>query len=541
MKLFNRRQRRAVLMSLALMGALSTAIAQAAPGIPSGESCGKLSGVKLDNTTIASAVEVPAGSTVRNEFPPSESAPLPAHCLVRGEIGHHNGADGRAYGNKFELRLPNDWSGRLLFQGGGGLDGVVRPAVGMVVMDPTAHIDMALARGYAVVSTDAGHDQATLKSPGDFGADPQALADYIFSSTKVVTAAAQILVKSYYKRGSTHTYFMGCSEGGREGLIAAQRYPEVFDGVVAGAPAFHLTRAFVAEAWNSQAYAAIAPRAPNGMPDISQALTDQDLKILADAVLAKCDALDGVRDGSINDPIACGFDPDTIRCPAAQGNQCLATEKIAAIKKVFEGPKNAAGQALYSHWLYDSGVSEFGWRLWMLGSGQMPAINVMIAPAAINGLALGNKPPAIDIFRMNFETDVARIDAGAPQLNATSTDYAGFRRRNGKLLLYNGVSDPIFSAADLARYYDSIPDAKAFSRLFLVPGMNHCGGGKATDQFDSLAAIQSWVEEGKAPERLVARGRAFPGRTRPLCPYPSVARYTGSGDVEAEASFECKR
>jgi pimeloyl-ACP methyl ester carboxylesterase len=523
-----------------LTAALSATMTQAAQGVSERAACGNLTAIKLDNTTVASAVEVAAGTTVRNEFPPSESAPLPAHCLVRGEIGHHTGSDGHAYGDKFELRLPKDWSGRLLFQGGGGLDGVVRPAVGMVVMDPSAHIDNALTRGYAVVSTDAGHDQASLKSPGDFGTDPQALADYVFNSTKVVTAAAQALIKAYYKRAPSHTYFMGCSEGGREGLIAAQRHPEVFDGVVAGAPAFHLTRAFVAEAWNTQAYAALAPRAPNGMPDLSKSLTDAELKILSDAVLETCDALDGLRDGSINDPMACRFDPETIRCPAGEGKECLGADKVALIKKVFEGPKNAAGKALYSNWLYDSGVSEFGWRLWMLGNGQMPAINVMIAPAAINGLALANKSPSIDIFSMNFETDVARIDDGAPQLNATSTDYAGFRRHQGKLLLYSGVSDPIFSAADLVRYYDSIPDAKAFSRLFLVPGMNHCGGGKATDQFDSLSAIQSWVEKGKPPERIVARGAAFPGRTRPLCPYPSVARYRAGGDANAEASFECR-
>jgi pimeloyl-ACP methyl ester carboxylesterase len=541
MTILSKREMRSFWLGLACISALLTTVAEGAGSASTTQACDKLSLLKLDNTTIDSAVEVAAGSTVKNEFPPSESAPLPAHCLVRGEIGRHTGADGHPYGDKFELRLPKDWSGRLLFQGGGGLDGVVRPAVGMVVMDPAAHIDMALSRGYAVVSTDAGHDQATLKSPGDFGADPQALADYVFNSTKVVTAAAKSLVKTYYKRAPAHTYFMGCSEGGREGLIAAQRYPEVFDGVVAGAPAFHLSRAFVAEAWNSQTYASIAPRAPAGMPDISQALTDQELKILADAVLAKCDALDGLRDGSINDPMACGFDPEALRCSAAQTKECLSGEKVAAIKKVFDGPKNAAGQPLYSNWLYDAGVAEFGWRLWMLGNGQMPAINVMIAPAAINGLALGNKAPPIDIFRMNFEADVARIDAGTPQLNATSTDYTGFRHHNGKLILYSGVSDPIFSAADLVRYYDSVPDAKAFSRLFLVPGMNHCGGGKATDQFDTLSAIQTWVEEGKAPERIVARGATFPGRIRPLCPYPSVARYTGAGNTDAETSFECRR
>lgn len=501
--------------------------------------CAGLAKLKVTDVVIESATEVPAGSVIHNEMPPIDTAPQPAHCLVRGEVGHHQGADGHAYGNKFELRLPQNWSGRFLFQGGGGLDGIIRPAVGVVVPDPRANIPTALERGYAVVSTDAGHDQATLKSPGDFGADPKALEDYEFNSTRAVAGVATALLKSYYGSASKHTYFMGCSEGGREGLIAAQRYPEVFDGIIAGSPAFRLTRAMVAEAWNTQTLAALAPPGNAGPPRLHQALTDHDLQVLSAAVLRQCDALDGARDGIIGDPLACHFDPQTLSCATAPGAECLAPEKVAAIRRIFEGPTSPAGESLYSNWLYDSGVSEFGWRLWMLGSEQMPALNLLIAPAAINGLALGNKPPPIDMLRMNFAGDVQRIDEIGPRLNATATDYTGFRGRQGKLLLYIGVSDPIFSAADLIRYYAGIPHAADFSRLYLVPGMNHCGGGKATDQFDSLAAMQTWVEEGHAPQRIVARGAAFPGRSRPLCPYPAVARYS-NGDIEAEKSFSCK-
>jgi feruloyl esterase len=340
---------------------------------------------------------------------------------------------------------------------------------------------------------------------------------------------------------------MGCSEGGREGLIAAQRYPDVFDGIIAGAPAFHLSRAMIAEAWNNQAFASVAPKSSDAPPNLAQAFTDHELQLVADAVLAKCDALDGARDGLISDPMACHFDPQVLTCPAAQGHECLSAEKVTALRKVFAGPKNTAGEPLYSDWLYDSGVSEFGWRLWMLGNGQMPALNLLIAPAAINGLALGNKPPRIDIMHFDFDVDTHRLDVVSSQLDATSVNYEGFRRRGAKLLLYTGVSDPIFSAADLTRYYSAlsganggIESAGTFARLFLVPGMNHCGGGKATDQFDTLAALENWVEQGKAPDRIVARGAAFPGRTRPLCPYPSVARYSGSGDIESADSFICK-
>ncbi|MDE2347860.1 MAG: tannase/feruloyl esterase family alpha/beta hydrolase [Gammaproteobacteria bacterium] len=359
----------------------------------------------------------------------------PAHCLVRGETGHHVGADGAAYGDRFELRLPVDWNGRFLFQGGGGLDGILMPAIGLVSDSVHSRAPSALARGFAVASTDGGHEQKDLASAGNFGADPRALADYEYGSTRVVTRAALALTRSYYGRGATRSYFLGCSNGGREGMVAAQRYPELFDGVVAGSPAFDLTRAMVAEAWNTDAFARIAPRGADGRPEIAAALSDADLRLLAGAVLARCDALDGVRDGLITDPAACHFDPSVLACRPGRHEHCLSADKVAAIRKVFAGPVDSKGRRLYSDWPYDTGIAQPGWRQWMLGGKTMAAINLTIAPAAINGVALGLRPPPIDILKFDFDRDPTRIARVAPALDALSTDYSRLRRRRGKLLL----------------------------------------------------------------------------------------------------------
>lgn len=533
--------------SLALLGARSIAAPAGASQPPSAAACRAMLARVLPDTQITEAVWVPAGTPIAVGLMHRAIGGQPAHCLVRGETRHHVGKDGTAYGDRFELRLPADWNGRFLFQGGGGLDGVLMPAVGVVSDSVVSKAPSALARGFAVAASDGGHEQKDFASAGNFGADPRALADYEYNSTRVVTRVALTLTRAYYGRGAAHAYFMGCSNGGREGMIAAQRYPQLFDGVVAGSPAFDLTRAMVAEAWNTDAFAAIAPRDAAGRPDIADALSDADLQLLANGVLARCDALDGVRDGLINDPAACRFDPSVLTCRPGRQEHCLSPAKVAAIRKVFGGPVDSKGHPLYSSWPYDTGVAQTGWRLWMLGTKRMPAINLMIAPAAINGVALGLRPPAIDMLNFNFDRDPARIARVAAGLDALSTDYAPMRRRKGKLLLYGGLSDPVFSADDLVDYYRRVIAANGglaatqrFARLFLVPGMNHCGGGRSLDQFDALSAIQSWVEHGKAPDWLSARGAAFPGRIGRLCAYPAVARYKGSGDVNSAGSFACR-
>lgn len=489
---------------------------------------------------ISSAEPIAAGTRLNNNGPV-----LPAHCLVRGEVNKHTAASGKEYGDKFELRLPAEWNGRLLFQGGGGLDGIVQPAIGAA----GAFDRPALSRGYAVVSTDGGHE-ADPKAPqamGEFGHDPAALADYQYRSTQLVTAAAKIILQKHYGEKPKHSYFRGCSNGGREGLIAAQRYPEYFDGVIAGAPAFRLTRAMTAEAWNTMQFAAIAPKNAQGQTDLPNALSEKDLQLVASAVLAKCDALDGVKDDLISNPEACHFSPTELKCPGEKTDSCLSAPQVTALQKMMNGPTDSHGKPLYSSWPYDSGIAGDGWRAWILGSQKMPSINTLIFPPAINDMALAGKQPPIDIFHFNFDTDSARIEkAAAAALNAESTNFSAFRKRGGKLILYTGMSDPVFSANDLIGYYKDITRAAggqketfSFARLYLLPGVNHCGGGPGLDSFDSLTALEKWVEEGEAPEHMVAKGSAYPGRTRPMCPYPLRPIYNGWGNIENAASFAC--
>jgi hypothetical protein len=503
---------------------LAAALAQA----QTRRSCEDLQKLAAPGLLVTSAEKVKA----------STAPLLPAHCLLRGEVNKHTGTDGKAYGDMFELRMPDDWNGRLLFQGGGGLDGTVQPAIGGNGMFDRP----ALLRGYAVVSTDGGHE-ADPKAPrdaGTFGSDPGALVDYEYRSTQLVTDAAKAILLKHYGERPKRSYFRGCSNGGREGLMAVQRYPQYFDGVIAGAPAFHLTRAMVAEAWTTMQFAAITPELP-------RALSDVDLQLVAHGVLAKCDALDGVEDDLISNPEACHFDPAELQCAGEKTDTCLTAAQVTALKKVMGGPVDSHGASLYSDWPYDSGIAGEGWRAWILGSEKMPSINTLIFPPAINGMALAGKQPPIDIFHFDFDHDAARLNkAAATSLNSDSTNLAPFRKRGSKLILYTGMSDPVFSANDLIRYYKDVmrtsggeKETFAFARLYLLPGVNHCGGGPGLDSFDSLTAMERWVEEGVAPEHMIAKGSAFPGRTRPMCPYPLRPIYNGWGNIENAASFAC--
>ena len=237
---------------------------------------------------------------------------LPAHCLVHGEVNHHKGADGREYGDRFEIRMPAEWKGRFLFLGGGGLDGILNPAIALQGPVTKSDSKSALSMGYALVSTDGGHQDTHLPPippDGSFGSDPEARADYNFRSTKRVTDVARKIIAQYYGSPIKYSYFQGCSNGGREGLMTAQRYPDYFDGVIAGAPAFNLTHAAIAEAWKTVQLASIAPKRPEGIPDLAQSLTEPDLKLLVKAVLDKCDALDGLKDGMIFNLEACHLIP----------------------------------------------------------------------------------------------------------------------------------------------------------------------------------------------------------------------------------------
>ncbi len=465
---------------------------------------------------------------------------LPEHCLIQGVLNPRIGAGGRKFGLGFDLRMPTNWNGRFVFQGGGGLDGRLAPALGDIFgsVRPSA-----LARGFAVVGTDGGHRGSWLD--GSFGLDQQARIDYAYNALDKVTLKAKELVEKYYGSAPKYSYLLGCSNGGRQGLMASQRFPLYFDGIVAGDPSIKFSRIAADEMWNLQVAARIAPKDENGRPIISRAFSDGDLRLVADTVLKHCDALDGLADGIINDWRGCRFDPGVLTCKAAKTDQCLTKAQVNALRDIHAGPHTSDGEPLYGAFNYDTGIADPIWRAMHFGSsgtGEWDAADAGLGLSNMRYYQLTPPDPDLDPLAFDFDRDVQRTRHTAVISDADSTFLETFAR-HGKMIVYNGLSDQGMASSVLADWYDEVVSVNGESirdsvRLFLIPGMCHCDGGQATDRFDMLEAIMAWVEEGQAPDRIIATGKAFPGASRPLCPYPLVARYK-SGDEKNADSFEC--
>jgi pimeloyl-ACP methyl ester carboxylesterase len=497
--------------------------------------------------------KVAAGIKLQTEWidadkmrPPSVTAgPLLAgHCRVTGRMNERTGADGKPYHIGFEVRLPQNWNGRFLYQGGGGNDGVVRPAVG-----PQAAPGYALNRGFAVATTDAGHQGPTA----DFGFDPIARTDNAYNAHDKVAVTAKQIIQTYYAKGPDKSYFIGCSGGGRQGMMFTQRFPSYFDGVIAMAPAMRVSKgATVAAAWDTQALQAIAPAGADGKPVLSQALSNADLQLVSQGVLTACDANDGLQDGQVSHPESCKFDPSVLQCSGEKQTTCLSAPQVNALKKVFNGAKDSSGKSLYFSWPLDPGIGhpQNDWRAWKLGTSTTAVPNsrhVFLMQDALQGYFVTPPDRSLGVLDFNFDKDPARMDAHAWIFNtADDVQLAGFKARKGKLLIAHGMADPIFSPHESVDYYQRLVAAQGgaqdLARLFLIPGMGHCQGGAATDTWDGLQALVDWVENGKTPERITAKGSVvYPQRSRPLCAYPAYAHYNGSGDPEDAGNFSCKQ
>jgi feruloyl esterase len=396
-----------------------------------------------------------------------------------------------------------------------------------------------------VVSTDGGHRG---RSPVDssFAADQQAKLDFAYQAVQRTTYEAKDVIGRFYGRGPEYSYFMGCSTGGREGMLAAQRLPLEFDGVVAGDPAFNLTRIAANQVFSLQTVTRMAPRGEDGKPDLSRAFSDAALEAVADAVTAQCDARDGLADGMINDFEGCGFEPASLQCAddEASDAQCLSSSQVEALEDIFGGARNSRGESLYGAFTYDTGIADRAWRSMHLGSDGRPPANASLGSDTLRFFAMTPARPDLDPLDFDFDRDMAATYETAAINDAIGTLHSSFAGRGGKLIVYHGLSDQGMSAGALTDWYAALTprdDAgpQDWARLYFVPGMTHCGGGPSTDSFDMLTAIQSWVEEDRAPDRVVATGEAFPGVTRPLCPYPEVARYDG-GDPDSAESFSCR-
>lgn len=485
----------------------------------------KIPGVSLD---ITSAKIVPEFTMPISPFGNSSAATIPSHCRIDGVIEPRTGANNVSYGIGFALALPVDWNGRFLFQGGGGLNGNVQAPVGGQVSGDAP----ALARGFAVVSTDSGH-KGTGSFDGSFLEDQEATLNFLYQANGKVAVVAKYIIASYYKRPVNYSYFVGCSTGGREAMIMAQRYPRYFDGLISGAPAIRTGYSNLGMRWVSVALNQAAEKDAEGKLIPGSALSGSDQKLIVDSFLGACDERDGVKDGIVFDTQGCNFDPASLQCRDSKTDQCLTARQVNAVKTAMSGAKDSKGNQVYVGYLYDTGIAASGGMLPGLLSG---------APSPVDGPAPATEQD-VDAEAMRAATDAMLIGDTKAWTNLST-----FSGNGGKLIFYHGVSDPWFSALDTVEYYESLGPANGgaeevnkWSRLFLVPGMGHCmGGAAALDQFDMLSAIIDWAENNKAPDSIISTGRAFPGRSRPLCPYPKHAHYKGSGDPENAENFECQ-
>jgi hypothetical protein len=454
----------------------------------------------------------------------------PEYCRVEGLIQPEI---------RFEVSLPAAWNGRLYMFGNGGYAGEALNGRGRVT---TAQ--RALARGFAAVQTNTGHD-AAAEPLGTFAGNPQKFVDYAYRAVHVTALAAKKILASYYDGTLRRSYFDGCSTGGRQGLISAQRFPEDFDGIVVGAPVLDFSGTMIS-------YATIH-RALKEAP-----IAAAKLKPLADAVYEKCDAADGLRDGLIDDPRRCSFNPATVlpRCTGdADGPACFTTGQIRSLEAIY-GDVPRGGASFFPGWPVGAEVAGAGLGGGGAISGWTPflvtpngqAVGLNFSDTFFKNIAFGRPTQSYDLFSFDIEKDLDKVQAARATLDATDSDLSRFRARGGKIVSYFGWADGALNPLMGVKYYESVtqktgPETRDFYRLFMVPGMFHCSGGVGVSAFDAFTPLVNWVEKGTAPATIVG-ARVVDGkpvRTRPLCPYPEVAKYKGSGSIDDAASFNCSR
>ena len=519
------------------------------------------------NKTVITDAEVQATGVLK-----VGNNPIPEHCLIKGYMEQRvSPIDGQTYQIGFEMRLPMQWNGRFLYQGNGGTDGNIVNAVGNI--GSGGPISNALYTGFAVISSDAGHN--ATQNPL-FGLDPEARINYGYAAMGKLTPMAKDLIKFTYGKYPDRSYAGGSSNGGRHAMVAATRFADQFDGIVANAPGFHLPRAAAAQLYTAQQLRRVA----TDENDLSTALTLAERQVLADSILAKCDALDGIDDGMVQDIDACrtafNIFKDVPTCQTNQRDgQCLTELQLDVIDKIYTGPINAKGEHLYATQPYDPGLIGNNWASWKFSS----SVGSQRDPVAVGIIfQVPPNPSVMDdsrkfAFNYNFDTDFAKLfntdqtyteSAMSFMLPPNELNLDTILNKGGKMIIVHGASDGVFSVDDTQNWYDKITStyseksiqASDFVRFFRVPGMNHTSAGIATDQFDALTALVRWVEYGEKPDQIIATARGignssgvinteipqnwFSDRTRPLCFYPLVARYNGQGNSEKAENFSCK-
>ena len=481
----------------------------------SAATCESMTALSLPHTTITAARSYGAGEFLAQNGQPMRT--LPAFCRVEGVVKPAEDSE-----IPFEVWLPAaKWNGKFRGVGNGGYAGSISQG----------ELAAAVTAGYAAAGTDTGHHPGGTDASWALG-HPQKVIDFGWRAIHETADKGKAITAAFYGEAPRHSYFNSCSNGGRQALMEAQRFPEDYDGIIAGAPANYWTHLMTRAVWDVQAL----------MNDPAAYIPASKIPAIENAALQACDAIDGVTDGVIDDPTRCRFDPAVLLCKEGDADSCLTAPQVGALRKILSGPKTSKGEVLFPGSSLGGATGSGGWSSWLTGT----------APGKSLGYAFGTQffanmvfeDAAWDFHTFNPDHDVKVADdklAGA--LNSNDPDLKRFRDRGGKLILYHGWSDAAIPPQNAIDYYTSVvrrmgmKNVDSFVRLYMVPGMQHCGGGPGPNVFNMAAPMERWVEEGAAPAQIVARKDE---RTRPLCPYPQVAKYMGKGSTDDAANFVCK-
>lgn len=532
---------KSVALAVLFIAGLFVSPAYAAP-----QSCEQLARLALPHASITSAQTIAAGAFT----PPANATPwlvgdpavykrLPAFCRVSAVS--KPSADSEI---KIEVWMPaSGWNGKFRGQGNGGFAGEI----------DWRTLVLAIEQGYASAATDTGHAANAGDATWAHG-HPEKIADFGYRAIHEMTAVGKATTKAFYGDTPKYTYFAACSNGGRQALMEAQRFPDDYDGILAGAPANYWTHLLTGTLWAAQATTL----------DANSYIPSSKIPAIAQAVVAACDANDGLKDGILNDPRQCHFDPSTMVCKGADSNSCLTGPQAIALKKLYQGATDSKGSQIFPGFMPGGEEGQGGWQLWITGPAPAKALFFVSDYGYFADMVYDKAD--WDYKTANLDDALAASDKKfAGVLNATDTNLKSFRARGGKLIIYHGWSDAVISPLNSINYYESViqqmgkPDADSFLRLYMVPGMQHCADGPGPDVFgengfsisndpqhDIYVALEQWVEKGTAPPSVIASklegSDADPKvkLSRPLCSYPQQAQYKGSGDPNEGSNFTCE-
>jgi len=511
-------------------------------GVPvAAATCDNLASLKLENTSITAAQPVAEGAFTTPGARPNAPVPaiyktLPAFCRVQGVIQPSSDSH-----TEFEVWLPaSAWNGKYFGVGNGGFAGSIDYVEGPARNVPG--LADALSAGYAASATDAGHKGGPTDAKWALG-HPEKVVDFGYRAIHETAEQPKAIIRAFYGEAPKHSYFDSCSNGGREALMEAQRFPADYDGIIAGAPAASFTHILAAFTLDIQATE----------DDPASYISSAKLPAIGSAVLSACDALDGLKDGVIDDPRKCHFDPGTLLCTSAESDSCLTQPQVVALRKIYAGARTSKGEQIYPGYLPGGETGPSGWTAWLTGPGPGKSAHYAFATQGGAYLIFQNADWNYRTFNPDRDVKIAD-DTMGQRLNATDPNLKVFKNRGGKLVLYHGWSDGALAPTATIDYYQSVvsnmgrKDADSFTRLYMVPGLQHCNPGTGPNSFGGpmIAALERWVEQRSAPDKIIATKFKADGnpsngvvRTRPLCPYPQVARYSGSGSIDEAANFAC--